>query len=59
MWGIYLEQIEFFEFRHDVRLLHVTEDEPDDAAEADHEVEGGQDDAKGIHGCLQLTAASS
>ena len=35
----------------------MAEDEPDDPAEPHHEVEGGQDDADGVHRRLELAAA--
>ena len=35
----------------------MTENEPDDAAKPHHEVEGGQDDADGVHRRLELAAA--
>ena len=54
----YLEQIKFFKFRHNIRVLHVTENEPDDAAKPHHEVEGGQNNANGVHSGFQLTAAA-
>ena len=53
----YLEQVELLELGHGLAVLHVAEHEPDHAAQPRHQVEGGQDDAYGVHGRLQLAAA--